>query len=82
MVVIRLLWALLTLLSWLILVRAVVSWVEPNPHNPLVVLLFRVTEPVLRPIRRHVPPSSSGIDFSPIIALVLIWMIKMLLLAI
>lgn len=55
-------------LSWAILVRAILSWF-PNISrgNPLVDLLFQVTEPVLAPIRR-VMPTLGGIDFSPLVA--------------
>lgn len=75
-----LIWALLTLYSWIIFIRAVVSWVQPNPRNPIVELLHRMTEPVLRPIRRFLPPSRmGGIDVSPAVAIVLIWCLKYVL---
>ncbi len=57
---------LLTLMYWLILIRALISWVNPDPFNPLVQFLNRVTEPILEPIRRVLPPLS--IDLSPMIA--------------
>jgi YggT family protein len=57
---------LLTILYWLILVRALISWVNPDPFNPIVQFLNRVTEPILEPIRRVLPPLA--IDISPIIA--------------
>ena len=65
---------LLTLCYWLILIRAVISWVNPDPYNTIVIFLRRVTEPVLEPIRRIMP--ASGIDFSPIIAFLLIIFLK------
>jgi YggT family protein len=72
-----LIWALLTLYSWIIFFDALISWVQPNPHNPIVELLHRLTEPVLRPIRRVIPPSRlSGLDVSPVIAILLIWALK------
>lgn len=52
--------------SWLIVARALVSWVSPDPFNPIVQFLQRATEPVLAPIRRFLPPMA--IDISPIIA--------------
>ncbi len=58
--------ALLTMLYWLILIRALLSWVNPDPFNPIVQFLYRVTEPVLDPLRRLLPPM--GIDVSPLIA--------------
>ena len=78
---IGIIWALLTIYSWIIIVRALISWVQPNPHNPIVQLLHKLTEPVLRPLRRVVPPSRlGGIDISPILAVILIKLIKYVLL--
>ncbi len=64
----------LTVLYWLILIRALVSWVSPDPFNPIVQFLYRTTDPVLDPIRRILPPM--GIDISPIIAFFGIMFIK------
>lgn len=76
----RLVFALLTIYAWVIFIRAAVSWVQPNPHNPIVRCLHWATEPVLRPLRRLVPPSQmGGIDVSPLIAILLIWVVKYLL---
>ena len=47
---------LLTIMYWLILIRALISWVNPDPVNPLVQFLMRTTEPVLEPVRRLLPP--------------------------
>lgn len=52
-----------------IIVRVLISWVSPNPHNPLVALLVRLTEPLLRPARRLIPPFG-GFDLSPIAVLI------------
>ncbi len=64
----------LTISYWLILARALISWVNPDPFNPIVQFLERSTEPVLEPIRRLLPPM--GIDFSPIIAFLGIMVLK------
>lgn len=56
---------LLTIAYWLILIRALISWVNPDPFNPIVQFLYRTTEPVLEPVRRLLPPLP--IDVSPII---------------
>jgi YggT family protein len=61
---------LLTMMYWLILIRALLSWVNPDPFNPIVQFLTRVTEPVLEPIRRLLPPMP--IDISPIIVFFII----------
>ena len=70
---------ILTVLYWLILVRALISWVNPDPFNPVVQFLTRVTEPILQPIRRLLPPM--GIDISPIIAFLAIIFLKSFLVA-
>jgi YggT family protein len=62
----------LTIYMWIIVFRALISWVNPDPYNQIVVFLYRVTEPVLGPIRRRLPMSNIGIDFSPIIVILLI----------
>jgi YggT family protein len=61
----------LWLYMWVIIARALISWVNPDPWNPIVQFLERVTEPVLSPIRRWVG-WKMGIDLSPIIAILII----------
>jgi YggT family protein len=58
---------------WIIIARAVLSWVNPDPFNPIVRFLYRVTEPVLRPIRHRLPTLSIGIDLSPMIVILAIY---------
>ena len=57
----------LTIFMWVVIARAVLSWVSPDPYNPIVRFIHKVTEPVLYQIRRRIPVSFGGIDFSPII---------------
>ncbi len=57
----------LTLYMWIIIIRAVLSWVNPDPYNPIVQVLYSITEPVLSRVRQLLPMSGVGIDFSPII---------------
>ncbi|HYA41135.1 MAG TPA: YggT family protein [Syntrophobacteraceae bacterium] len=57
---------------YIVIARAILSWVSPDPYNPIVRFLYNVTEPVLYRIRRAVPLSISGIDFTPIILIVAI----------
>jgi YggT family protein len=65
--------SVLRLYFWVLLIRALVSWVSPDPHNPIVRFLVLVTEPVLRPLRRLVPPHKlGGLDLSPLIAMLLV----------
>jgi YggT family protein len=61
--------AVITILWWLILIRALISWVNPDPYNTLVMFLNRITEPLLRPFRRLIPMERIGIDLSPLLAM-------------
>jgi len=66
-----------SILYWLILIRALISWVNPDPYNPIVQLLYKITEPMLYPIRRFLPSGLRfGIDISPIIAFLAIMFLK------
>lgn len=65
----------LTFYMWIIIGRAVISWVNPDPYNPIVRFLNSVTEPVLYPIRRRLP-FLGGFDFSPIIVILAIVFIQ------
>ena len=62
----------LTLYMWIIIIRALISWVSPDPYNPVVRALYRITEPVLQPVRRLIPTGGLGIDLSPIIVIFVI----------
>ena len=57
---------------WIVIARAILSWVSPDPYNPIVRFVHNVTEPVLYPIRRRFPFGFSGIDFSPVVVLLAI----------
>jgi len=57
---------------WLIIIRALLSWFNPDPFNKFVQLLHDITEPVLRPVRRLLPVNL-GIDISPIIIIILLY---------
>ena len=57
----------LSIYMWLIIIRAVLSWVNPDPYNTVVIFLYRATEPVLYYVRRWIPLRGLGIDISPII---------------
>ena len=60
---------LLTVYTWIIIAQVIISWVRPDPYNPIVRFLNAVTEPVLRPIRRYLPVIWGGFDFSPLLVL-------------
>jgi len=79
--VFRLIMLILDIYTWVIIAAAVISWVTPNPYNPVVRLLRRVTEPVLAPIRQLLPPwKTFGLDFSPMIVILLLqWVVPVVL---
>ena len=62
----------LNIFMWIIIARAILSWVSPDPYNPIVRFIHNVTEPVLYQIRKRLPVNFSGIDFSPIIVLLVV----------
>ena len=57
----------LNIFMWIVIARAILSWVNPDPYNPIVRFIRNVTEPVLYQIRRRIPVNFGGMDFSPII---------------
>ncbi len=57
---------------YIVLINAVLSWVRPDPNNPIVMFLDRVSDFVCNPIRRMFPTVFSGIDFAPFIVMLLI----------
>jgi YggT family protein len=62
----------LTIYMWIVIISALISWVNPDPYNPIVRFLFSVTEPVFATVRRVLPFPYMGIDFSPLIVLLII----------
>lgn len=65
---------------FIVIARALVSWVNPDPYNPIVRFLYQATEPVLARIRRVIPSQFGGFDFSPIILLLALSLLQRLLL--
>ncbi len=62
----------LSLYMWLVIIRAVLSWVSPDPYNPIVRFLNRSTDPVLNWVRRRIPIVFGGIDLSPMLVILAI----------
>ncbi|MCD4779140.1 MAG: YggT family protein [Candidatus Omnitrophica bacterium] len=62
---------ILNILKWLVIIRALISWVNPDPLNPVVQFLRRATDPILIPIRNRMPVTG-GFDLSPLVALLII----------
>ncbi len=72
---------LLGLYSWVIIAAALITWVSPDPRNPIVMFLRQVTEPVLTPVRRFLPPwKTGGLDFSPLIVILAIQFVERVIL--
>ncbi len=71
-------WAL-EIYMWLIIARALISWVNPDPYNPIVRFLYNVTEPVLAYLRRRLPVVYGGLDLSPLAVLAAIIFLKVFL---
>lgn len=68
----------LYLWSLAIIGRVLVSWLNISPYNPIVQFLYQVTEPILAPLRRYIPPIGM-LDVTPMVALVLIWIVQRIL---
>jgi YggT family protein len=75
MAVAKIIHVVLSIYMWVIVARAIISWVNPDPYNQIVQLLYRVTEPVLAPVRRWLPFGRMGVDVSPIIVILAIYFI-------
>lgn len=73
---------LLDIYSWIIIAAALISWVSPDPYNPIVRFLRQVTEPLLAPVRRLLPPwKTGGLDLSPLLVLIAIQFVQRVVLA-
>lgn len=59
----------LSIFMWIIIARAVLSWVNPDPYNNIVRFIHNITEPVLYQIRKHIPVNFGGIDISPVVVM-------------
>jgi len=71
---------LLSIYMWIIIISALISWVNPDPYNPIVRFLHSVTDPVLRPIRKRLG-FSMGIDISPMIVILVIMFVRYFIVA-
>ncbi len=68
----KILHIILNAYMWVIIARAIMSWFNPDPYNPIVRFIHNITDPVLLAVRRRIPASFGGIDFSPMIVLLAI----------
>jgi YggT family protein len=77
--VFQVLHAVLSIYFWIVIGRAIISWVNPDPYNPIVRFLHNATDPVFDRIRRVLPLQFSGIDFTPIFVLIVIGVLQNIL---
>ena len=64
---------------WVVIIAALITWVQPNPYNPIVRFLWNVTEPVYRVIRRYIPTTFGGFDIAPIILILALEFLQILI---
>ena len=75
--ILRVILIFLTFIEVIVVVAALISWVSPDPRNPIVQLLYQVTRPILRPFQRLLPPRrTGGLDISPIFVILIIEILK------
>ncbi|HTR60269.1 MAG TPA: YggT family protein [Candidatus Binataceae bacterium] len=72
----RTLEGLLNIYFWIVIIAALLTWIEPNPYNPIVRFLYSVTEPVFDWVREHLPVFFGGIDFSPLVVIIAIQFVQ------
>jgi YggT family protein len=73
--------SLLTIYIWVIIIAALLSWVRPDPYNPIVQFLTRITEPAYYFVRRLIPTTFNGIDFAPLIIIIGLQVIDVILIS-
>jgi len=71
----------LSIYMWVVIIAALISWVNPDPYNPIVRILHALTEPVLRPVRRVIGYRLGPIDISPLIIILAIFFIQRFLIS-
>jgi YggT family protein len=69
----------LILYMWLVIGRAILSWVSPDPRNPIVRFLYSATEPLLYRVRRSIPTTAGGLDLSPLLVIAAIYFVQLFL---
>lgn len=71
--------SLLTVYTWIVIIGALLTWVRPDPYNPIVQIIFRLTEPAYRLVRRLMPTVFNGLDLAPIILIIALNVLDVLL---
>ena len=65
---------------FIIIIQVIISWINPNVYNPITIIMYQISEPILKPIRQFIP-SSGGLDFSPLVALIIINLLMILIIS-
>ena len=65
---------------FIIIIQVIISWINPNTYNPITTIMYQISEPILKPIRQFIP-SSGGLDFSPLVALIIINLLMILIIS-
>ncbi|OHD83524.1 MAG: hypothetical protein A3D90_04720 [Sulfuricurvum sp. RIFCSPHIGHO2_02_FULL_43_9] len=71
--------SLLTVYIWIVIIGALLTWVRPDPYNPIVQIIYRLTQPAYALIRRFIPTVFNGLDLAPIILIVALNVIDVIL---
>ncbi|MCT7540484.1 YggT family protein [Aliarcobacter cryaerophilus] len=59
--------SIIFLYKWIVIISALLTWVRPDPYNPIVQMLYRLTEPVYAKMRQYIPTTFGGMDLAPLI---------------
>ncbi|MCI4405932.1 MAG: YggT family protein [Sulfuricurvum sp.] len=71
--------SLITMYIWVLIIGALLSWVRPDPYNPIVQVIYRLTEPAYRALRRLMPTVFNGLDLAPLILVILLQVVDVIL---
>lgn len=71
--------SLITIYIWVLIIGALLSWVRPDPYNPIVQIIYRLTEPAYRALRRVMPTVFNGLDLAPLILVILLQVLDVIL---
>lgn len=71
--------SLLTVYIWIVIIGALLTWIRPDPYNPIVQIIYRLSEPAYRLVRRMMPTVFNGLDLAPLIIIILLQVIDVIL---
>lgn len=72
---------LIEIYMWVIIVAALLTWVKPDPYNPIVQMLYRLTQPAYALVRRYIPTMFNGVDLAPLVIIVSLQIVQILIAA-